>query len=310
MNSATISDPAIDYSPIIKIAQSLRVAFQGERGAFSEEAARALLGEAIELVPRASFESLFCAIDEGVADVALAPLENSLAGSVHKSYDLLLTSNLIIASEIVIRIEHYLIGCPGADLASIRVVESHPVALAQCERFFTAHPEIKREASDDTAASVRRIVERGDPTRAAIAGKNAALLYGGSILREHIEDHHENYTRFGLLAPASPKARQAIELAAHLPPRAADKLSLAFRLASCPGALHSALEPFARRGLDLLKIESRPIIGQPWQYRFYLDLRASNGEEEVACALSELRARAEEVRVLGCYASALNLEKV
>jgi prephenate dehydratase len=272
-------------------APARRVAFQGERGAFSEEAAVRLLG-GVTLVPRPTFESLFAAVAEGAADFALAPVENSLAGSVHRSYDLLLESSLHIAAEVVIPIHHYLIGCPGSSLDSIRVVESHPVALAQCERFFAARPEIRRIAADDTAGSVAQVVKRADPTRAAIAGRRAAEIYGGAILRERLEDHGENYTRFVLLTP-SPAT-----------PDGADKLSLVLKLPHRPGALHHALEPFARRQIDLLKIESRPVRGEPWQYHFYLDLRASLDDAEAAAALKELRERAVSVRVLGCYPSA------
>ena len=269
-----------------------RVAFQGERGAFSEEAAVRLLGDRLALVPRPTFDSLFAAIREGAADLILAPIENSLAGSVHNSYDLLLAGALHIAAEVTIPIRHNLIGCPGASFENIRTVESHPVALAQCERFFASHPEIRRVAADDTAGSVASVVRRGDPTRAAVAGSRAAAIYGGQILREGLEDHRENYTRFFLLTP-SPEV-----------PAGADKLTLVFGLPHKPGALHHALEPFARRRIDLLKIESRPIMGRPWQYHFYLDLQASTADAEVSDALAELGARALEVRLLGCYPSA------
>lgn len=274
----------------------LRVAFQGERGAFSEEAAVKLLGEGVRLVPRPTFESLFAAIDEGAADRLLAPIENSLAGSVHRSYDLLLESSLHIEAEVIIPITHHLIACRGSRFEQITTVQSHPVALAQCEKFFAAHPNLKRIATEDTAGSVRDVVSAGDPSRAAIAGRRAAEIYGGTILREHLEDHSENYTRFILLS-----LRNAVE-------EAADKLSLVLRLAHRPGSLSLALEPFARRRIDLLKIESRPVLGEPWQYRFYLDLKASTNEEEVSLALSELRERAEEMRVLGCYRSAQKIE--
>ncbi|CAN5216290.1 MAG: prephenate dehydratase [Pyrinomonadaceae bacterium] len=269
-----------------------RVAFQGERGAFSEEAAVRLLGERITLVPRPTFESLFAAIAEAVADCALAPIENSLAGSVHRSYDLLLESSLHIAGEVIIPVRHYLIGCPGASLAAIKTVESHPVALAQCEHFFAAHPGLRRLATEDTAGSVAQVVKRGDSTRAAIAGKRAAEIYGGHILCERLEDHSENYTRFFLLTPSENLIDQA------------DKLSLVVKLPHRPGALHHALEPFARRHIDLLKIESRPVRGQPWEYHFYLDLQAALNDAETAGALEELRARAVNVRLLGCYPSA------
>ncbi len=266
-----------------------RVAFQGERGAFSEEAAVRLLGEEIQLVPRPTFESLFVAIDEGVAEYALAPLENSLAGSVHRSYDLLLESSLRISGEVIIQIRHYLIGCPGASFEEISTVESHPVALSQCERFFAAHPALRRIATEDTAGSVARVVADGDRTRAAIGGLRAANIYGGTVLRPQLEDHEENYTRFVLLASETKTNSRA------------NKLSLVLKLRHQPGALHRALEPFAERGIDLLKIESRPIKGQPWEYHFYLDLQGSTKDAEVTEALAELRHRAAEMRVLGCY---------
>ncbi len=266
-----------------------RVAFQGERGAFSEEAALRLLGADIAVVPCPTFEALFAAIDDGRADVLLAPIENSLAGSVHRSFDLLLESKLEITGEVIHPIAHYLIGVPGATLDRITSVESHPVALAQCEQFFRAHPHIKRIATEDTAGSVRAIMQAGEAGRAAIAGRRAAEIYGAAILREHIEDHRENYTRFLLLAPAP--RQDAL----------ANKLSLVVELSHQPGSLHRALGIFSRRGINLTKIESRPIPGRPWQYRFYLDLQASLAAPETQAALEDLKACTEAIRVLGCY---------
>jgi prephenate dehydratase len=277
----------------MKIARDMRVAFQGERGAFSEEAAVNLLGEEVCLVPLPTFEAAFGAIAKGAADYILAPIENSLAGPVHRSFDLLVESPLTIVGEVIIRVEHNLIGPPGGRLEEVAIVESHPVALAQCEEFFSARPFLKRIATGDTAGSVREIVQAGDRTRAAIASKRAAEIYGGQILREHLEDDPENYTRFLLLAPAT----EAL-------PEKADKLSLVFRLAHLPGALSHALEPFARRNINLMKIESRPVRGLPWQYRFYLDLQATTRDPEVAGALAELEKLAVDVRILGSYISA------
>jgi chorismate mutase / prephenate dehydratase len=271
---------------------SARVAFQGARGAFSEQAALALLGHEIKLVPRPTFESLFGAIQDGSADVILAPIENSLAGFVHACFDQLLDSTLNIAAEVIIPINHYLIGVPGARFESITSAESHPVALDQCRRFLAANPQIRRIAAEDTAGSVARIIEADDPGRAAIAGRYAAEEYGGVILREHLEDSSENYTRFLLLTPSAEVSE------------AADKLSLVIELPHQPGALHHALEPFARRGIDLLKIEGRPVKGRPWEYCFYLDLRGSPDDAEVTSALSELRERRVETRVLGAYRAA------
>ncbi|MGB0035224.1 MAG: prephenate dehydratase [Candidatus Acidiferrales bacterium] len=271
---------------------SPRVAFQGARGAFSEEAAIKLLGERIELVPRPTFDALYTAIQDGSADFILAPIENSLAGSIHRSFDLLLESNLYIHAEVVIPIALHLIGVPGASIEKILQVESHAVALAQCERFFTSHRGIKRVATDDTAGGVRDVIQSGDPARAAIAGRRAAQVYGGSILMEHLEDHRENHTRFLLLSPSEAGGKDA------------DKLSLVVLLAHRPGTLHDMLGVFAWRDINLLKIESRPIPGRPWQYRFFLDLQASATDPRTIGALAELKNFVDEVKVLGCYPQA------
>ncbi|HXX71734.1 MAG TPA: prephenate dehydratase [Candidatus Acidoferrum sp.] len=281
----------------MKVEKNARVAFQGERGAFSEEAAVKLLGEGISLVPRPTFEAAFAAITDGVADYVLAPIENSLAGSVHRSFDLLVDSRLHILAEVIIPIAHNLIAAPGVKFEEIAVVESHPVALAQCEQFFLAHPQLKRIATEDTAGSVREVVKSQDRSRAAIAGRRAAEMYGGRILREHLEDNRENYTRFLLLSES-----QAA-------PENADKLSLVFQLHHRPGALYHSLEPFARRSVNLMKIESRPVPGSPWQYRFYLDLQASRRDPEVAAALGELENLVVDLRILGSYVSAPRLDR-
>lgn len=278
----------------MNVAPHSRIAFQGERGAFSEEAAVKLLGEEILLVPRPTFDAMFSAVKDRVADYVLAPIENSLAGSVYRSYDLLIESNLRVTGEVIIPIFHNLIGVPGSRFDQIASVESHPVALAQCERFFTQHPGLKRVVAEDTAGSVHHVMEMGDPSRAAIAGRHAAKTYGGHILREHLEDNSENYTRFLLLSPAAaPEGEED-----------ADKLSLAFQLDHRPGALLRALEPFSRRGINLMKIESRPVHGSPWQYRFYLDLQASLRDAEARAAMAELEKSAVELRILGSYRSA------
>jgi prephenate dehydratase len=274
------------------IDKNMRVAFQGERGAFSEEAAIRLLGDQVALVPQPTFEAMFAAVGDGLADCVLAPIENSLAGSVHRSFDLLVESRLTIIAEVILHISHNLIGPPGATWEQVAVVESHPVALAQCERFFNLHPELKRVATEDTAGSVREVVRAADPKRAAIGSRRAADIYGGQILREHLEDNRENYTRFLLLSMSSDV------------PASADKLSLVFEAAHTPGSLFHALEPFARRKINLLKIESRPVHGRPWEYRFYLDLQASSRDPKVAAALEELAGIAVNLRILGSYVSA------
>jgi prephenate dehydratase len=276
----------------MKIEPNARIAFQGERGAFSEEAAVQLLGEGITLVPRGSFDATFNAINDGAAEYILAPIENSLAGSVHRSFDLLVESRLTILGEVIIPIVHHLIGPPGATFERITTVQSHPVALAQCERFFTANPGLKRIAAEDTAGSVRQGICAGDLSRAAIAGRRAATIYGGAILREHLEDDRENYTRFLLLSAEGASSEGA------------DKLSLVFELDHRPGALHHALAPFAKRGINLMKIESRPVHGSPWQYRFYLDLQTPGGRAGAESALEELSQLVVGLRVLGSYPSA------
>lgn len=277
-------------SEFAQLSKNKRVAFQGERGSFSETAALGILGENCETVPCRTFEDLYQAISDGKADYILSPLENSLVGSVHRCYDLLLHSRLHIVGEIILPISHFLVAPTEASFETIETVESHPVALAQCERFFAAHPELKRVAADDTAGSVKGVVESEDKTRAAIGGRRAAEIYGGKILREHIEDHAENYTRFVLLSPAAGEDKGA-------------KISLIVRLKHQPGALHNALRPFVRRGIDLMKIESRPIKGAPWQFNFYFDLKAPASESELRGALEEIKAQAEEVRFLGRYST-------
>jgi prephenate dehydratase len=177
-----------------------RVAFQGERGAFSEEAALKLLGPEIELVPRRTFADLYESLDNGVADYLLAPVENSVAGVVRASVEILNSKSLNILDEIQIKIEQHLIGCPGANFETIETVQSHPTALAQCSRFFEIHPQLVRVVADDTAGSVAEVMRRGDPKRAAIAGQRAAELYGAIIIRKSIQDIAENYTRFVLLS--------------------------------------------------------------------------------------------------------------
>ncbi|HEV2197741.1 MAG TPA: prephenate dehydratase [Candidatus Acidoferrum sp.] len=275
--------------------KTMRVAFQGEPGAFSEAAAIQLLGESITTGPRASFEGMFRAIAEGTADAILAPVENSLAGSVVRVFDLLLESRLAIVAETILPIEMQLIALPGASLGDIRSVASHPMALAQCERFFAAHPNWKRVPAEDTAGSVREAISAGDKSRAAIAGRRAAEHYRAVILAERIQDNAENFTRFVLLVPEK-------EAASWLTGEAR-KTSLAMRLAHRPGALLASLEPFARHSVNLLKIESRPIHGRPWEYQFFIDVEAEDAAN-LDHALAEVRKATSELRVLGRYKAA------
>jgi prephenate dehydratase len=275
--------------------KKMRVAFQGEPGAFSEAAAVQLLGEEIQTIPCATFDATFRAIAEGAADALLLPVENTLAGSVVRVYDLLLQSPLEMCGETILPIEHHLMSCPGAKFEEICAVASHPMALAQCERFFESNPGLKRVPAEDTAGSVRELMARGDKSCAAIAGRRAAGHYGAVILRESIQDNAENFTRFVLLLPPGEAQR--------FRSKDAKKMSLAMRLAHKPGALLASLEPFSRHGANLLKIESRPIHGRPFEYQFYVDVEAER-LEQLEKALKEVRGATSELRVLGLYAAA------
>jgi prephenate dehydratase len=303
-------DRAAGGSPL-RDAGLPRVAFQGEAGAFSEAAAIQLLGDGIRTVPCSTFDAAFRSIPDGAADALLAPVENSLAGSVVRVFDLLLESKLEIVGETILHIEHQLIGCVGASLGGLRSVASHPVALAQCERFFLSHPELKRVPAEDTAGSVREVLARGDRSAAGIAGRRAAEHYGGTIVAENIHDNPENFTRFVLLVPASASVR----LMSEDPTSSTLKMSLALRLAHKPGALLAALEPFARFGVNLLKIESRPIHGRPWEYQFFLDIESAEGAvsqnalatatsrnfSKLQSAVAAVRSATADLRILGVY---------
>ena len=273
--------------------EALRVAIQGERGAFSHQAALGVLGAGIEVVPEAGFEELFASVGAGRADRALVPIENSLHGSIHENYDRLQNSPLHIVGETQLRIRQCLIARPGATLDDLRRVSSHPVALAQCRRFFTDNPAIKSVTAYDTAGAVRDLMRSGQGSEGAIASALAARLYGAHLLQEGIEDDPQNYTRFLVLA-VDPG-----------PPGEASKTSIVFVLENVPGSLHKALGAFATRGVDLCKLESRPLRGHPWEYSFYLDAlgdpRGPAGE-----AIEELKACSREFRILGQYPEGLS----
>ena len=277
-------------------SDEVRVAYQGERGAFSEEAARRLLGSGVGTIPCRTFEEMFDAVSTGAADAAAAPIENSLAGSVHKNYDLLLEHDLTIIGEANVRIVHNLIARRPVELSEVRRVYSHPVALAQCEKFLRANPQIEATAAYDTAGSVKMIVENGSRSDAAIAGRAAAAVYGAHIIAEGIEDNTKNLTRFLLLARSDRKG--PLKMA---PGAGQTKTSIVFRIANKPGGLFRSLAAFALRDIDLTKIESRPIEGRPWEYSFYVDLIGDQHDAHVERALANLSELAESVRVLGSY---------
>jgi prephenate dehydratase len=268
---------------------AIQVAYQGERGAFSEAAARRLLGGDVHPVPCASFEEMFAAVGRN-ADCCIAPIENSLAGCIHRNYDLLVESQLQIAGETHLRIVHNLIAAPSVALEQIRRVYSHPVALAQCTRFLRAHPHIEAVPVHDTAGAVREVMERGRDDEAGIASADAAGIYGARIVTPQIEDHAQNFTRFLLLTLRG----NTIETQETQRRR---KTSLVFRIPNRPGSLYRALGAFAMFDIDLSKIESRPIEGKPWEYAFYLDVIG----EDLTLALDNLRQLAESVTVLGSY---------
>jgi prephenate dehydratase len=271
----------------------LRIAIQGEPGSFSHEAVlKAAPGEAT-LLPCALSAEVFAAVMSGAADAAVIPIENSLAGSVVEHYDLLLANDVAIESEWLLRIRHNLIGVPGAKLERIRQAYSHPVALAQCRRFFAEHPGIEAAPFYDTAGSVKQMMEVRDAGVAGIASAQAAVQYGGEILLAGIEDNPENYTRFFLI-----RRRDRLQAAA-----SPDKVSIAFTVENRPGTLVEALQVFAGMGTNMTRLESRPVPGRPWEYVFYADYQLS--DSRVAdWALEMLPRHCSMVRELGRYRAA------
>jgi len=267
------------------------VAFQGERGAFSEEAAYKLLGRDIQVLPCETFEAAFQSVVKRKASLCLVPIENTLAGSIYENYDLLLRNDLHIVCEVNLRIVHHLIAFPGTTLQNLRRVYSHPVALAQCSRFFSRHPRFEKIPFYDTAGSVKMLAEERPANTAAIASRIAAAVYGARILQRHLEDHHENFTRFLLLSKKS-----------YVSPRA-NKVSIVFSTPNAPGALYKCLSVFALRDIDLTKMESRPLRGRPWEYFFYLDFVGNVKKQPCRKALEHLEEVTTFLRVLGCYES-------
>ncbi len=265
------------------------VAFQGERGSFSQEAAYKLLGRRIRVLPQETFSATFQSVARGAARFCLVPIENTLAGSVYENYDLLLENHLHIIAEVNLRVVHNLIASPGTTLKTLRQVYSHPVALAQCGKFFASHPQVERVPFYDTAGSVKMLAERHIPGAAAIASRTAAAVYHARILKTHLEDHRENFTRFLLLSKTSSV------------PAGANKISIVFSTRNVPGALYKCLSVFALRDVDLTKMESRPLRGRPWEYFFYLDFLGSVKEDRCRKALGHLAEVTKFLRVLGCY---------
>jgi prephenate dehydratase len=269
------------------------VAYQGEPGAFSEEAALAFFGAAIVPRPQPSFDAVTDAVAGGSADFGMLPVENSVAGTVTAAYDALAASPLEVVGEIARPIRHCLLAPPGASRDSIRRVLSHPVALAQCMRFFREHPAIEAVAVHDTAGAARRVAEEADPSCAALAAEAAAHCYGLAVLARDLQDRADNQTRFFVVAqPDVAAARPRAD--------AARKTALLLETDNRPGALVAVLLPLAEHGINLTHLASRP-GGGPWTYRFFLEMDADAGAAATRAALEVVRSRSASFRVLGSF---------
>lgn len=288
-------------------AGAARVAIQGECGSFSHEAALQMLSERglqAEIEFCSVSAEVFERLGDGRADAAVIPIENSLAGSVLEHYDLLLGNEVGIRAELLLRIRHHLIVAEGVGLEQVRTVYSHPIALAQCREFFKQHPAMQAMPFYDTAGAAAHAVSAGGSV-AGIASRHAAAQYGGTVLLAGIEDNPENYTRFLLLTRQQAGPGPALQTAADA---AANKVSLAFAVPNRAGSLVAVLEIFARHGLNLTRLESRPVPGSPWQYVFYTDYQLPLGDAADS-ALRELTARCLFVKELGRYRAAEQSER-
>ena len=268
----------------------MRIAFQGERGAYSEAAAIRFSDHA-DLLPCESFDDVFNAVAAGKATHGILPVENSIGGSIHRNYDLLLEHDLPIVGEVQLEITHNLLVLPGTTIEQLKKIYSHPQALAQCERFLRSLPGVSVEATYDTAGSAKLVKEKGLKDAAAIASERAAEVFGLEILKPEIQDFSDNITRFLLVSRMADADLQA------------DKTTVVFSLPNEPGSLFKALSVFALREIDLTKIESRPIRGRPWEYLFYVDLPVGRHDLRCARALVHLAEFARSMRTLGSYPS-------
>lgn len=280
-----------DQRPARKEQRMPIVAFQGEHGAFSEQAARQHFGTAIVTLPCRSFEAIFAALEAGEADYGMLPVENSVAGSINRAYDLLLEHDLRVWGEVLLRVRHNLLAPPGVTLDQIRVVRSHPQALAQCERWLNQRG-LQAVPWYDTAGSAKQLAENPEPGVAVIASELAAQTYGLEVLARGIEDLTWNYTRFFVIGRGEP------------PVAGKTKTSLVFAVSHEPGSLYACLGEFATRGINLTKLESRPRRNRPWHYVFYLDFEGHWQDPTCQQALVGLLARAAFVKLLGSYPAA------
>jgi len=274
-----------------KSIQGVEVAFQGEVGAYSAEAAYQFFGSDIQIRPRETLEDVFKAVEEEGVLFGVVPVENSLEGSISRAYDLMLDSSLRVCGEIELRVIHCLIASPEAGLDTVKKVYSHPQALAQC-RSFLKHLNAELIPTYDTAGSVKMIKEKGLSDSAAIASARAAEIYGMKAVAQGIEDNPNNFTRFFILAKEDSS------------PSGNDKTSIVFSAKDRPGAMHEALGEFARRKLNLTKLESRPTRQKPWQYNFYLDFEGHRQDKAAREALESLEKTSIFVKVLGSYPKA------
>jgi prephenate dehydratase len=268
----------------------MRIAFQGEPGAYSEAAALRFSDHA-DLLPCESFEDVFASVAAGKATHGILPVENSIGGSIHRNYDLLLEHDLPIVGEVTLPITHNLMALPGTTLSDVKRILSHPQALAQCERFLRGMSGVSVEATYDTAGSAKLVKEQQLTDAAAIASERAAKVFGLAILRAEIQDYSDNITRFLLISRAGETGEQV------------DKTTVVFSLPNEPGSLFKALSVFALRDIDLTKIESRPIRGRPWEYLFYVDIPIGRHDPRCARALVHLAEFARSMRTLGSYSS-------
>lgn len=269
---------------------SIKVSIQGQQGSFHDEATKQFFGRNIEIVPAETFADTFQALANGRADHAIVAIENSLFGSINEVYDLLLKHKFWISGEVYSRIEQCLIGLAGTQHELINEVYSHPVALAQCDHYLeTQLPHAKRFEHHDTAGSVADIKAWNDPSKVAIASQTAAKLYGLEVLAKDIETNKVNYTRFVVLEKVRPYTSRS------------NKTSLILTTTDKPGALYHALGAFAKSGINLTKLQSRPIIGRAWHYVFYVDVAGNPNEEPLLSAFKELERQDCEVTLLGSY---------
>src|SRR3954470_6796338 len=268
----------------------MKISYQGEPGAFSEAAARRVDSGA-QPVPSRSFDEVFDAVQGGSAAYGVLPIENSIGGSIHRNYDLLLERTLTIVGEVELPVVHHLLALPGATLEGLRRVYSHPQGLAQCERFLRTLANVEIIATYDTAGSAKMVADAGAKDAGAIASARAGEVFGLTSLAASVQDFDDNITRF-LVIGRTP-----------LQDVVADKTSIVFSLPNEAGSLFKALSVFALRGIDLTKLESRPIPGRPWEYLFYVDLGIARDEVACARALAHLGEFAPMLRTLGTYAS-------